>query len=212
MASQRGGGGYKQVKAEVQTIRAQIKLSQRNFQDARAAAAEVLEMTEASYKELAVDATCTLCLAQALSGSAAEGRPLCERAVETASGMVESYRLSLAMLALARAQLESGDAQAALSSALQAQERFNRAGQRDSEWQAWLVASLANRRRGEEKIAEEQSARASEALAELGQKWGATDFNRYLERRDIQFSQKQLGGGSVAAVIKTSLNQRRKSQ
>ncbi|HEY0006969.1 MAG TPA: tetratricopeptide repeat protein, partial [Pyrinomonadaceae bacterium] len=205
-------GKYKQVLAEIQTINAQIALSQRRFPDAKTIASQAIESAGTDYKELAFDAQTTLCLAQTLSNAARDGRQLCQQVLSTATKLGDSWRLSQALLALARAQLESNDAQGALANALQAQGRFKSAGQQDSEWQAWVVAALASRRQNDEHAAQQQLAQASEVLSQLRQKWDANNFNSYLQRPDIQLSHKQLGGGIVAAVIQTSLSQRRQSK
>jgi hypothetical protein len=106
----------------------------------------------------------------------------------------DALRLSNAMLALAQAQLETGDAQNALTNALRAQERFNHGGQLESEWRAWLIAALASWRQGNEGAAREQSAHAKEVLSQLEQKWGPDAYSSYLSRPDIQTLHTKLGG------------------
>jgi tetratricopeptide (TPR) repeat protein len=188
------GANYKQVSAEIETIKAQMALSQNLLPNAKNSAQKVLDSYGTQYRELAVDAKYTLCLAQVLSGKGAEGRHLCEEALESATNLGDALRLSNAMLALAQAQLETGDAQNALSNALRAQERFKQAGQQEFEWRAWLIAALASRRKGDEGAAREQSAHAKEVLSQLEQKWGPDAFSKYLERSDIQSSHTKLGG------------------
>jgi hypothetical protein len=98
------------------------------------------------------------------------------------------------MLASAEADLAGGDAHKALNNALQAQARFAGAGQIESEWRAWLIASLASRRQGDNAVAQDQQSRAASLLSQLEQRWGAQSFNSYLARPDVRDSHKQLGG------------------
>jgi ribosomal protein S20 len=100
---------------------------------------------------------------------------------------------SRAMLAQAEAALESGNAQAALATASQAQERFARGSQLESEWRAWLIAARANQRLGDTSKAQEQLAQGKSVLSRLAQKWGAEVFNSYTSRPDIQVYYKELG-------------------
>jgi serine/threonine protein kinase/tetratricopeptide (TPR) repeat protein len=188
-------GRYNPASAEIETIRAQIALSQRRFQDARNIAQHLLDPREKPYPDLTVDAKYTLCLAQVLSGAGADGRRSCDEAVTTATHLVDTLRLSNAMLAQAEAELETNDTQNALTNALLVQDRFNRAGQQESEWRAWLIAALASRRQGNESAAREYLAHAQDVLSQLQQRWGPEAFNTYLNRQDIQTSHKQLGGG-----------------
>jgi tetratricopeptide (TPR) repeat protein len=188
------GMKYKQVAAETQTIRAQMALSQNNLSDAKTRAQKYLDSYGTQYKELAVDAEYTLCLAEVLSGRGAEGIHRCEEALTTAMNLGDAMRLSNAMLALAQAQLETGDAQNALTNALHAQERFKQGGQQESEWQAWGIAALASRRKGEDGAARDLLARAREVLSQLEQKWGTDSYDKYLNRTDLQNSRTKLGG------------------
>ena len=59
--------------------------------------------------------------------------------------------LSSALLALAEVWLRIGDAQNALATALQAQAGFDRFGQLDSEWRAYLIAGRASHQAGDER-------------------------------------------------------------
>jgi serine/threonine protein kinase/tetratricopeptide (TPR) repeat protein len=189
------GASYEQVSAEIQTIRAQMALSLNHWPDAKTAAQKVLDAYGAQYKELAVDAGSTLCLAQVSSGKGTDGMHRCEEAVTTAMSLGDALRLSNAMLALAQAQLAAGDTQNALTSAMRAQERFKQAGQQESEWRAWLIAALAVRRQGDEVSARGWLAHAKEVNSQLEQKWEPDAFTKYVSRPDIQSLHTKLGGG-----------------
>src|SRR5256714_3061973 len=193
LAGNQEAGSYPQVLAEVEMIHGQIALSQRHFPEAIARSQHAIALSGEQYKDVAVPATYTLGLSQALSGDTREGVKTCAQAVAMARAEGDAALLSRAMLALAEALEASGDAQNALSTALEAQKRFAGGGQQESEWRAWLIASLASRRKHDETGAQEELARAQEAFPALRQKWGDDYFNPYLSRPDIQFSHNQLG-------------------
>jgi tetratricopeptide (TPR) repeat protein len=188
------GGRYKQVLAEIQTINAQIALSQRRLPDARSKSAEAIEMAGEQYKDLAVEARYTLGLALARAGASRDGQKACAEAVEMARNLGDAALLSRAILAAAEADLKNGDAQNALTNALQAQTRFAAAGQTESEWRAWLIAALASRSKGDNAAAQDEQSRAAQLLPQLEERWGVESFNLYLNRPDIQEAHKQLGG------------------
>ncbi len=63
----------------------------------------------------------------------------------------------------------------------------------ESEWRAWLLASVASQRLNDNDKAREQLAQAKAVLLQLQQKWGAEAFQKYLTRPDIQVYYNQLG-------------------
>lgn len=184
---------YKQLVPEIERSFAQMALSQRHFQEAEAKAENSLVMAGTQYKSVTVEAKFTLGLVRAFSGSAGEAKKLCAEAVRLATEAGDAALLSRATLALAEATLEAGDAQTALTLASQAQERFAKGGQQESEWRAWLVTARANKRLGAKQVAAEQRAQGKQVFSQLQQKWGAQIFERYLARPDIQVYYKQLG-------------------
>lgn len=187
-------GEIKPLLVDVALREAQLALSQRRFPEARAKAQQSLTASGAQFEVTAIEAKFTLGAAQALSGSPAEGRKLCEEAVVQARRVSDSALLSKALLALAEVEIESSDAAGALKNALEAQERFARAAQWESEWRALLIAARASRAARDEEAARNYTARASEILMQLEQKWGTEAFNSYVTRPDIQISRQQLGG------------------
>jgi hypothetical protein len=96
-------------------------------------------------------------------------------------------------LAQSEAALELGQTQLALQLATQAQQRFAASNQKDSEWRAWLIASRASARSGDEPGSQSQLAHAHECFQQLEQQWGPEVFKQYLTRPDVQFYRKQLG-------------------
>jgi hypothetical protein len=89
-------------------------------------------------------------------------------------------------LACAEVALKRKDAQTALKLATEAQERFTRGLQLESEWRAWAIASRANQELGHSDIAQEQKRNAETTRSKLEQQWGAEVFKKYAARPDIQ--------------------------
>lgn len=106
------------------------------------------------------------------------------------SGLGDFLLQSRALLNKAQAALLTNDAQTALDLATDAQARFNRGEQYESEWRAWAIASQASEKLGDKAKAQEQLENAKEVRFKLEQKWGADKFNGYSSRPDVQaFSQ-----------------------
>src|SRR5439155_2169092 len=115
----------------------------------------------------ATEAKYTLGLALAHSGRGQESVRLCKEAYDMAQGNGDQALISRTLLALAEAHLESGAFKDALSSALDAQQRFSAAAQYESEWRAALVAAQSARRTEDTATATDQQARAAAALSRL---------------------------------------------
>ena len=197
-------GKYRPVVAEVELIKAQIALSERDFGLAKTRAERALaESGGRQYEGVPIQALYTLGVAQAFSGSHADGVRLCHEAVGLAKQADDAALLTRALLALAEAQLQERAGQASLANATAAQERFAAAGQQESEWRALVVAAGANRILHDEAGAQQRLKKASSLLNELRQKWGPEAFDLYLTRRDIQLPHQQLGG-TITAEISTS--------
>lgn len=194
------GVSYKPVLAEVHLRRAEIALSERDFQTTKSESEEALAQAGMQYEGIPVEAKLTLGLAQALSGAPPKGKAACEEALEMARRGGDYALLSKALLALSEVLLEGGDAQNALAIALEAKDRFAGAAQQESEWRAWIIAARAHRRLGNEEAARNDLAQAERVLSQLQQRWGAEVFDSYLKRLDIQFSHKQLGDSPASAA------------
>jgi tetratricopeptide (TPR) repeat protein len=197
-------GSYKAVLAYLSLQNAEMALSERRFQEASVTAGQLLEQTRSPngkdfiYKDMAVQAKYIRGLAQVFSGTGSEARRSCEEALEMARDAGDAALLSKTLLALAEVLLETGDAQGAFSRGLEAQERFARAGQLESEWRAWLILSRAGRLKGDDLTSQEHLARAAQVLSQLQREWGQEAFNGYLTRPDIRSSHKQLGAAVSA--------------
>ncbi|HKR02059.1 MAG TPA: tetratricopeptide repeat protein [Pyrinomonadaceae bacterium] len=190
-AASRPESSYKSLLAEINLRYAQLALSERDFQEARARAKQALDLA-GSQQEVIVEAKSTLGMASAFSGAGVEGAKLCDEALEAANRTGNPRLISSAQLALARALLEAKDAGRALEVALQAQGSFERAGQQESLWRALLVAASASRSSGDEARAIGYAERAANVLLEMRQQWGDESFERYAKRPDVQYSRKQL--------------------
>jgi tetratricopeptide (TPR) repeat protein len=184
---------YKPLISEIERSSAELALSQRRFPEARSKAEHALALAGTQYKNVTIQAKYTLGLADALTGASREGKTFCGDAVKLATDAGDIALLSHATLALAEASLQSGDAQGALTLAKQAQARFEKGGQQESEWRAWLIAALASQRLNDKTATQDLLARGKEALSRLQQKWGSEAFNHYLARPDVQGWYKQLG-------------------
>jgi hypothetical protein len=110
----------------------------------------------------------------------------------------EEALISDAMLALAQALYESGDAAGALKQALEAEEHSARLGEQESIWRAWLIAARSSLRTGDRQGAREQLAHANDALSTLQQQWGTQAFELYQSRRDVQALHRQLSEAVTA--------------
>jgi serine/threonine protein kinase/Tfp pilus assembly protein PilF len=177
---------FKQIEASLKLMIAQARLSQRNFAEAIRLSNEALTMAGETDPEVAIQGRYTLGLAKTLSGDAKEGLRLCREAVKIASSAGDFTLHSRALLTEAEVALISNDAASALKLATEAQERFSRGSQFESEWRAWQIASRASQQLGDKNKAEEQLRNAQNAHSKLEQQWGADAFRQYTLRPDIQ--------------------------
>jgi serine/threonine protein kinase/Flp pilus assembly protein TadD len=185
-------GGNKALLATIHLVNAAMMLSERRFDEAKNESRQALTLASTQSKDVAVRSMSVYGLAQIFAGAKSEGKASCEDAVAKATKVGDPWLLSEALLALAEANIESGDASGALTNALQAQESFARSGQQVSEWRAWLIAARASLRTRDETKALDYSSRAAGLLGALQQKWDADTYDGYLKRPDVQFSRKQL--------------------
>ena len=183
---------YKEVIAWVHLTDSQMALSEGRFGDAKAKGQQALDLVGTQVRDLVLQAKYSIGLAQAFSGSPQPGRKLCEEAVAIAREGKSPRLISSALLALAEVMLLGKDAQGALANALQAQAIFERSGEQDSEWRAWLVAARASQLAGNTSAMTEYASRADSLCVGLQQKWGANAYNGYLRRTDIQAYRRDL--------------------
>jgi tetratricopeptide (TPR) repeat protein len=191
--AQRPQGVNKQLMTYALLIDARSDLSNGELRVSKEKSHQAIELAGTQNKDAAVQARCTLGLAQARSTAAPAGTRFCEQAVDIATLTGDPQLLSSALLAWAEAMLENGDARRALETALKAQNSFARFGREESEWRAWLVAAQASQQLGEQTSVLQYASYAAARLSNLEQKWGAEAYNGYLSRPDIQHLRGQLG-------------------
>jgi tetratricopeptide (TPR) repeat protein/predicted Ser/Thr protein kinase len=172
------------------TSLARMKLSQHALTDAEAYAAKGLRIAVPTLKGSAIEARCTICLSQTLSGRALQGKNNCQLAVDGARSMNDPEFISEALLARAQNLVATGDA-GAVSDALEAQQLFARSGNKENEWLAWTFAAIGTRKSDPGK-AHEYASRAQQVLSSLEQQWGSSYYQSFLKRPDIQTFRKQL--------------------
>lgn len=179
-------GNFLQLQPAVNLVSGEKRLSERNFPSAITILNETIELAGKQYPDVVIESKYVLGLAKALTGGHKEAQKFCDEALSAASTAADFGLHSRALLAAAEAALARNDAQTALSLATQAQERFSRSSQLESEWRAWLIASLANAQLGNKDQAEMELKKASDTRSRLEQEWGADAFKKYTSRPDIQ--------------------------
>ena len=178
-------GNFLQLVPELHLVRAEMSLSQGNLAQATASANEAIK-TGGEKSDVAIQAQSILGVVKAASGGRQEAQKLCNEAINIASNAGDFSLHSRALLAGAEAALKGNDAQTALTLATQAQARFARGGQLESEWRAWFIASRASQQLGDTGKAEEQLKSAQNTRYKLEQQWSPDHFRQYAARPDIQ--------------------------
>ena len=188
-------GSLLQLLPFVKMVNAEIRLSERNFPIAAALSTEAITMADKQDTDVAVESKYVFGLAKAFSGGQKDAQKFCDEALAAASTAGEFALYARALLAAAEAALARNDGQSALSLATQAQERFARGEQLQSEWRAWIVIARANALLGNKDQSVEQLRKASDLAAKLEQQWGSDAFKRFTSRPDIQvyMQQQQVG-------------------
>jgi tetratricopeptide (TPR) repeat protein/tRNA A-37 threonylcarbamoyl transferase component Bud32 len=177
--------------ARISLAKAQMALSERRLPEAKAASRQALEFGSEHNRTL-LEAKSTLGLAMSLSGAKREGKLLCKEAVDMTAREVDPRLLSAALLALSETLLINGENQAALDTALRAQEKLARSGQNDSGWRALVIAALAYQKLGDFQAAQKYISKAIETLSRIQSQWGTELFGGYMSRPDIQIYRKLL--------------------
>jgi hypothetical protein len=171
---------------------ADAALSQNDFLKSKSRAKQALDLAGSQYTVSIIQAKRILGIANALSGSAADGANQCKEALDLANQSQDPWLISTTQAAYAQALLEKGDAQNALVNALQAQALFERIGQLELTWRVLLIAARASNSLGDAVKTKEFASRSSELLKALEQKWAGKTFQDYINRPDIQTYHKQL--------------------
>jgi len=184
---------FKQIIPVLQMIDGEIFLSQLRLGEAQSKSNEAITLAGKDYADVLIEAKFVAALAKALSGGGKEAQKLADESLTMANGAGDVNLLSQAILSQAEVALKANSPDQARTLALQAQERFARSGQLESEWRAWLIASQASRLLGDKANGDEQLMKAKDARSRLEQQWGAEAFKTYVSRPDIQAYTKDLG-------------------
>ncbi len=176
---------YLQLVPELHLVRAEMSLSQGDLAQATASANEAIK-TGGEKSDVAIQAQFLLGVVKASSGGGKEAQKLCNEAINAASNAGDFGLHSRALLAGAEAALKGNDAQTALTLATQAQARFARGEQLESEWRAWIFASRASQQLNDTVKAAEQLKTAQNTRYKLEQQWSPDVFRQYAARPDIQ--------------------------
>jgi tetratricopeptide (TPR) repeat protein len=165
--------------------RAEMSLTQEDWQQAITSSNEAIK-TGDPKSNVTVQAQYVLALAKANTGAQNDARKLCDESIKAASNAGDFSLQSRALLACAEVALKGKDARNALRLATEAQERFARGHQLESEWRAWAIASRASKDLGDANKAQEQLKSEEAARAGLEQMLGSEAFKQYALRPDIQ--------------------------
>jgi tetratricopeptide (TPR) repeat protein len=183
-------GAYLQFLPELELIKAELSFSEGNLGQATTSANEAVK-TAPNQSELLIESKYFLALIKGASGARQDAKQLCDQAISASSNSGNVSLYSVSLLRCGEAALRTNDAETALTLATQAQDRFARSGQKESEWRAWVVASRATEQLGDKNKANEMLGNAVSVRAKLEQEWGPTVFKQYAARPDIQVYYRQ---------------------
>ena len=185
-----GSGVASPLAAQVTDIEAHMALSTGRFRDATGLARQLMVATSASPSTRA-EAQCVAGLGLARTGAGQEGRRLCEQGRAALHGANDRPGLAEADLLMAEILLATGSAREAQDVIREAIGIIDAAGNMQTSWWAWALASRAHRLAGDQTQAAEAGRQASTRLAELRSAWG-TAADRYLQRPDVRVVVKDL--------------------
>ena len=183
---------YSDLKGRIYIVRAGLELSERNFHQAIIDGGRAIKLDDSETKRPAIEAQTLVGLAHVLSSAKRKGLHECEEAARKAEETNDPRLVSSSLLALAEARLNAADFKGALESALRAQAIHTRAGQKESEWRAFLIAGVASQHSGNKQTARDYLSRCDAILSALAQKWAGEYANGYLNRHDIKTYREQL--------------------
>ncbi len=178
--------------ASAELTEAFIELSEQHDPQARTHARKATDLADKEFSLTATQAQYLLALTQLHSGASRAAKQSSQTAADMALATEDPSLISAAQLVQAEVALDSRDARGALQLALQTQKSFERLGQKDSEWRAWLIAARASQQLGDKAAMSNYAANANKRLGSLENQWGPEAFNGYSSRKDIQRSRKEL--------------------
>jgi tetratricopeptide (TPR) repeat protein len=180
-----GDEPYKDLLADATCSAAGLALSEGKPAEAVSKARRALAVAGSEIKVSAVRSRAILGLALARSGQAAAGRKECEQAVQMARALHNPLWLSEALLAFSEVLLAAGDAQGAITTAIEAQSRFATAKQNESLWRAYAIQARATEKLGDTTTTRQLVQQAESLLLSLEGAWGTDNYKSYLARPDI---------------------------
>jgi tetratricopeptide (TPR) repeat protein/predicted Ser/Thr protein kinase len=188
----RGPGGYDDLARLVDQYQSEIALSERQFSAAREGAHKLMGSPGKLGASATVETAGVYCSAEILSGARQAGLAACQTALDEARKSGVPRLVSAAQLAVAEAQLETGDSARARETALAARNQFSIGGQAESEGRASLIAARAARASGDAAGARELAAAAVHSFAALSQGWTPAARAAYDARPDVRSWRSQL--------------------
>ena len=178
--------------ASAQMTEAFMQLSEQHEPQASTHARKASDLADKEFSLTATQANYVLALIQSHSGASRLAKQSSQKAVDMALATEDPYLISAAQLAQAEVAVAGRDVRTALQLALHTQQSFERFGQKDSEWRAWLIAARASQRLGDKTATRDYAVNADRRLKSLENQWGSEAYHGYLSRRDIQRSLKEL--------------------
>jgi len=179
------------IKALILLTRAQMLLSQRQFngalQEARHALASGKDFPPGTVSVIAVVAG----TAAAQSGAAQAAKTFCEDAAHKAEEALDPAASAEAQLCQAGAFLAAGNPRDAQAQAASALKFFAGSGQRESEWQSLLCVSRISKAAGDRAAARKSASEALEIIAQDERDWGSS-FQTYALRPDVRAARGEL--------------------
>jgi tetratricopeptide (TPR) repeat protein len=172
--------------------KAEIALSSGKNADAIAIARRVLD-TKGTNMQAGQSIRCISALALARQGQVAEGRRMCEPAVEALLPMGERFAAAEARLYLAEILLAAGDATGAVDASTKVVEWSATVKDPESEWRAWALRARGLRRRDEDG-ARQAAQKARELFTQLP--WDQENLKSYSNRPDIQTLERTIQDAS----------------
>lgn len=177
---------HSQLTPRVNIVRARIRLSERNFDEAERFAREIIESGAATPEDVKVEAKVVLAAAQIQN--ARNGKALLPNAAESEDKAVAAD----ASLVAAEKSLKENSPAAALENAEKAQRLFKELKKTTLQWQAWLLICLAQNKLQNDGATKQAAAMSDSLFSTLSQKFSETDFQSYTQRPDVQFRRAQL--------------------
>src|ERR1043166_1623291 len=181
----KGKDGYLFLLPDLYLNRAEMSVIQGDWNEAIASSNEAIKAGDPK-SNVTVQAQYVLALAKANTGAQDEARKLCDDSMKATSNAGDFGLHSRALLACAEVALKGRAPQNALTLATQAQERFARGSQLESEWRAWAIASRASKDLGDSNKAQEQTKNEEAVRSKFEQLIGSEAFKQYMSRPDIQ--------------------------